>query len=83
MDEAKLALAVNWLRSVVEKARISPSVTNFELADLDNGRYRLTSEMAGAEKTLHLSAEELEAIADGDETILESVKARLLRLVRM
>ena len=83
MDEAKLALAVNWLRSVVEKARISPSITNFELAEIDDGRFRLTFEMAAAEKTLHLSVEELEAIADGGETIRESVKARLLRLVRM
>jgi len=50
MDEAKLALAVNWLRSVVEKTRISPSINNFELPEIDDGRYRLTFEMAGAEK---------------------------------
>ena len=47
MDESKLALAAGLMRSVVDEARISPAITKFELADIDNGRYRLTFEMAG------------------------------------
>jgi hypothetical protein len=75
-------LAADWLQSLLAKEILIP-VTNFELSEIDPDHYQLRFDMPDADKSLPLSAEEVEGIADGNETIRELVKDKLLRLARM